>query len=138
MTSIILRTATRPLSALILLYSVYLLVRGHDEPGGGFIGGLVAGGAFALYLLANGLAAAREAMRLPPGVLVGGGLLLAALSGVPGLLRGQGYLTGQWPKVRLPVVGSLPIGTPFAFDLGVYLLVAGMTITIVLALAEEE
>lgn len=137
MTSLILRTATRYLLALLLLFSVFLLLRGHNHPGGGFAGGLVAAGAFALYSIAFDPGAARDLLRVDPRSLIGAGLLLALGSGLPALPAGQPFLTGQWTHLEFGRAAGLDLGTPLLFDLGVYLAVLGMTLTILLALAEE-
>jgi multicomponent Na+:H+ antiporter subunit B len=120
----------------MLLFSVFLLVRGHNEPGGGFVGGLTAATAFALVLLSEGLDAARRLLRIDPLVLVTAGLTVALGSGLLPLLRGWPYMTGLWLKVPLPVVGK--IGSPVVFDVGVYLVVLGIVLAILFALAEEE
>lgn len=138
MPSLILRTATRPLSALILLFSVFLMLRGHNEPGGGFIGGLVAAGAFALILLSDGPDAARRALRVQPLRLVASGLALAAASGLVALAIGGAYLQGSWSNVVIPVLGGIHVSTVLVFDVGVYLVVAGMTSSILFGLAEER
>lgn len=135
--SLILRTATRSLSPLILLFSVFIMLRGHHLPGGGFIGGMVAGGAFALYLLSEGIEVARRAVPVPPHTLVAGGLLVALASGVVGLATTGSYLTGVWWDLHLPLLGEVAVGTPTLFDVGVYLLVTGMTVMILFNLAEE-
>ena len=83
MTSPIFRTAARLLMPLLLLFSVFLLLRGHNEPGGGFVGGLVAAAAFALYVIAYGVERARQALLVKPLTLLGAGLLIALASGVP-------------------------------------------------------
>ena len=132
----ILRSGTRFLVPLMLLFSIFLLVRGHNEPGGGFVGGLVAASAFALVLLAEGLAVARRILRLDPRALAAAGLLVALLSGLPPLLAGRPYQSGLWLGVRLPVVGK--IGSPVIFDVGVYLVVTGIALSILFTLAEEE
>jgi multicomponent Na+:H+ antiporter subunit B len=139
MNSLILRTATRFMFPLLLLFSLFLLVRGHNEPGGGFAGGLVAASAFSLYALAFDVPTARQALGVDPRGLLGAGLLTAASSGWLGLLRGQPLLThqGLWSTVHLPGLGDVHLGTPLLFDLGVYLVVVGMTLTIILPLAEE-
>lgn len=135
MTSIILSTAIRLLLPLLLLFSVFMLLRGHNEPGGGFVGGLVAAAALALYALAEGAAAARRLLKFDPRVLIVAGMTLALGSGMLPLLIGQPLLTGLWLPYPVPVLGH--IGTPLCFDLGVYLLVAGMALLIVLSLMEE-
>jgi multicomponent Na+:H+ antiporter subunit B len=136
--SLILRTATRALLPLLLVFSIFLLLRGHHEPGGGFVGGLVGGGTFALYALAHGPEEARRALRVDPRDLLGAGLLVAALSGLASLALGLPPFQGLWTTMRFPGIGELDLGTPLLFDVGVYLLVAGVTLTTLFALAEEE
>ncbi|NJN96396.1 MAG: Na+/H+ antiporter subunit B [Anaerolineales bacterium] len=135
MTSLILATATRYLLPLLLLFSAFLLLRGHNEPGGGFVGGLVGAAAFALYAIAYGVGLTRQVLRLDPIQLIALGLLIALISGVPGLLSGQPFMTGLWSGQAIPVLGKA--GTPVLFDAGVYLLVIGITLTIIFTLAEE-
>lgn len=135
MTSVILSTAIRLLLPLLLLFSVFMLLRGHNEPGGGFVGGLVAAASLALYALAEGAEAARRLLKIDPRALIVAGLTLALLSGMLPLLIGQPLLTGLWFPTPIPVLGH--VGTPLLFDLGVYLLVAGMALLIVLSLMEE-
>ncbi|GAB4422193.1 MAG: Na+/H+ antiporter subunit B [Anaerolineae bacterium] len=135
MGSLILSTATRYLLPLLLLFSVFLLIRGHNEPGGGFVGGLVAAAAFALYAIAYGVAAARQTLGLDPGRLIGLGLLLAVSSGIIALAAGLPFLTGLWHPQPVPVLGK--IGTPLLFDLGVYLTVIGVVLLIILSLMED-
>jgi multicomponent Na+:H+ antiporter subunit B len=134
--SLIVRSSTRFLLPLMLLFSVFLLVRGHNEPGGGFVGGLTAATAFTLVLLADGLEAARRLLRVAPLSLVAAGLTVALASGLPALLQGRPYMTGVWLAVPLPVVGK--IGSPVVFDVGVYLVVLGIVLAILFALAEGE
>jgi multicomponent Na+:H+ antiporter subunit B len=133
--SYILSTATRYMLPLLLLFSIFLLHRGHNEPGGGFVGGLVASAAFALYTIAYSVHDARRALRVNPRTLIAVGLLTATVSGVVGLLAGEAFLTGLWSTFSVPAVGKL--GTPLLFDVGVYLTVLGVTLTIVFVLAED-
>ena len=137
MSSLILRTSTRLVLTLLLLFAVFLLLRGHNEPGGGFVGGLVAAAAFALYIIADGPAAARRALHIDPRTLIASGLLVAAGTGVVPLLVGEPFLTAQWGSLRIPGVAPVALGTPLLFDTGVFLVVLGVTQTIILALAEE-
>ena len=135
MTSLILRTATRFLMPLLLLFALFLLFRGHNEPGGGFVGGLVVAAAFVLYAIAYGVGAARRALLVDPSTLLGTGLLVALGSGIPAVLRGRPFLTAIWMKVGIePAV--LEVGTPLVFDVGVFLAVIGVVLTIVFTLAE--
>lgn len=138
MHSLILRTATRFLVPLILQFSIFLLLRGHNAPGGGFVGGLVAAAAISLYFLARGARRARRVLHVEPQGLIGAGLLVAVASGAPGALRGQPYLTGQWAEVTLPGLGRLALGTPLLFDLGIYLVVTGVAVNIILSLGEAR
>lgn len=136
MRSLILAAATRVVFPLLLLFSVFLLFRGHNEPGGGFVGGLVAATAYALLALTGGVPAARRVLPARPEVLIGTGLLAALASGLVGLAAGRPFLTGLWGDVSLPVVGKP--GTPVLFDAGVYLTVVGVVLLILFTLQEED
>jgi len=136
MNSVILRTATQLLITVLLLFSVFLLLRGHDLPGGGFIGGLTAASALALHAIANGLADARRLLRVPPQLLTSWGLVLAVGAGFLALLGAEPYLTGQWWVV--PLAGQeIKLSSPLVFDVGVYLVVVGVVLTMVFALEER-
>lgn len=135
--SLILRTATRGLVPVILVFAIFIMLRGHNSPGGGFIGGMVAGGAFALYLLTHDVSKAREAVPVPPQLMVAAGLATALASGLPSLWRGEPFLTGIWAEWHVPAFGKVAVGTPLLFDLGVFILVTGMVLTILFQLAEE-
>lgn len=134
--SLILSTSTRALSPLILVFSVFIMLRGHHLPGGGFIGGMVAGGAVALFLVSEGVEVARKTVSVPPHMLVASGLFIALASGIIGLVQTGAFLTGIWWDLHLPLLGEVAIGTPVLFDVGVYLLVAGMTVMILFSLSE--
>ncbi len=134
MSTLILRTATRLLVPLLLLFSLFLLWRGHHEPGGGFVGGLVAATAFVLIALAQGPAIARQVLRVRPTRLVPFGLATSLTAGCLALTRSEPFLTGLWMKSADAV---LPLGTPLLFDLGVYLTVMGVVLAMLLALMEE-
>lgn len=134
MNSVILRTGTRLMLALLLLESVFLLLRGHNMPGGGFIGGLVAAAAFALYGIAYGVEAARYILRVSPQQLIGTGLLTALISGLFALFTADSFLAGQW--LTLDFAGGLKLGTPLLFDLGVYLVVVGVTLMMIFSFEE--
>ncbi len=135
MNSSILSTATRYLLPLMLLFSVFLLLRGHNEPGGGFVGGLVAAAAFSLFAIAFGVGSARQLLRLHPRLLLGVGLTVALASGLLSVAVGLPYMTGLWTAFKLPAIGKL--GTPLLFDVGVYLVVLGMVLMVVFELAEN-
>jgi multicomponent Na+:H+ antiporter subunit B len=137
MRSLILMTATRFLLPLLLLFSIFLLLRGHNAPGGGFAGGLVVASAFALYGFAFGVSESRRLLGVQPRTLVGAGLLVALFSALISLLRGQPLMTGQWTSVHVPMIGPIDVGTPILFDIGVYLVVIGVANTVLMTLAEE-
>ena len=135
MTSPILQTATRFLMPLLLLFAVFLLLRGHNEPGGGFVGGLVVASAFVLYTIAYGVSASRRALLLDPSTLLGVGLLVAAGSGMPAVLFGLPFMTAAWVMAGEGPL-AFAVGTPLVFDLGVFLAVIGVVLTIVFTLAD--
>ncbi|MHC4886435.1 MAG: Na+/H+ antiporter subunit B [Planctomycetota bacterium] len=134
---LILRTTTRYLLLILLLFSLFLLMSGHNEPGGGFTGGLMAAAAICLYTIGFGAEAARKMLRIDPPILIGVGLMLAASSGLLSLALGQPFMTSTWRSVNVPALGKVALGTPLLFDTGVYLVVVGATVLIVLSLAEE-
>jgi multicomponent Na+:H+ antiporter subunit B len=136
MFSVILSTASRYLLPLLLIFSFFLLLRGHNEPGGGFVGGLVAAAAYALYFIANGIDEAEKLLKAEPVKLIAIGLLLAVISAVPSLLAGKNFMSGIWLDTNFPVIGKL--GSPLIFDVGVYLLVLGIALKIIFSLAEED
>jgi multicomponent Na+:H+ antiporter subunit B len=127
-TSSILQTAVRMLLPLLLLYAIFLLLRGHNDPGGGFVAGLIVAAAYALLAFASGVEAARKAMVVQPERLLGVGLLVALLSGIPPVFVGKPFLTTLWWG---------PIGTPLPFDIGVCLVVVGVVLTMTFTLAED-
>ncbi len=138
MRGLILPTATTYLMPVLLLFSLFLLLRGHNEPGGGFAGGLVAAAAFVLLSVASGVSVARRALPVDPRTLIGVGLLTMHASGVIApLLYGEPYLTSHWWTIP---VGDyeVAVGTPLLFDIGVYLAVAGTVLLIVFSLEEED
>ena len=138
MNSVILSAATRVLVSLMLVFSLFMLLRGHNEPGGGFIGGLLAATGFALYAIAHGTEAARRALRVDPRAIAMAGLALALLSGLMAALAGAPFLTGLWWFVDTGNGGKgLPLSTVLMFDIGVYLVVVGAVLTLVFALEEE-
>jgi multicomponent Na+:H+ antiporter subunit A len=118
--SVLLRQALRPLAGLLVLVSLVLLWRGHNLPGGGFIGGLVAAVGFILVVMTFGNHFTRALMLTRPTFLVGIGLGCAVGAGVIGLLAGKDFLTGMW----IAPLG-LALGTPLLFDIGVFLTVFG-------------
>ena len=136
MNTIIFRTFAPYLTALMVLFSVFILLRGHNDPGGGFIGGLLAASAFAIYGIANGVTPVRRAIYFHPISLAGFGLFIATLAGLPSILAQVPFLTGLWVY---PKIGSveLALSTTPIFDIGVYFVVVGTITSIALALEER-
>lgn len=137
MTSLILQTATGFLQPLLLVFSIILLMQGHDEPGGGFVGGLTAAAAFALHAIAHGVPSARRALRADPRTLAGFGLVLAFGTASVSLVQGRPFLTAIWASLPVPGGAHLDVGSPVLFDVGVYLVVVGAALTIIFGLGEE-
>lgn len=133
MNSLILGVGGRLLLPLSLAFSLYLLWRGHNEPGGGFVGGLVAAAGFAVHSLPRGRRSLRTMLRLRPTTIAVAGLLLAMISGLPSLAGGAPFLTHQW----MAPWDGLAIGTALLFDCGVYLAVAGSVLTFLAPYLED-
>jgi multisubunit Na+/H+ antiporter MnhB subunit len=137
MDSLILKAATRLLVGLILVFAVYLLFRGHNAPGGGFVAALVAGTGFALVAISEGPAVLRKAVRIEPERVAMGGLGITILSGLAGWVSGRPFLTGLWWGASPDKPEALAVGTPLIFDIGVFLTVLGTLLTLILALEEN-
>jgi multicomponent Na+:H+ antiporter subunit B len=120
MNSLILQVGGRLLLPLSLAFSIWLLLRGHNEPGGGFVGGLVAAAGVAVHSLPRGRRSMARLLRIRPISIAATGLLLAVLSGLPALWLQAPFLTHQWVDAA-----GFALGTPVLFDCGVYLAVAG-------------
>lgn len=139
MNSVIFQTAARVLLPVMLILSVIALIRGHNEPGGGFVGGLLAAAGFALYGLALGVDDAKRSLRASPRTLIGVGLIVAILSGVPAMVIGAPFMEGQWLSISIPGLETpLKLGTPLLFDVGVYLVVIGVALLMVFSLEESR
>lgn len=122
---------------LLLVFSVFILLRGHYLPGGGFVGGLIASIAFILHAFANSLVDTKNLIRVHPGFLMPLGLAVSFLSGItPIFFAGKPLMTGLWYPHHLPIVGNL--GSALFFDIGVYLVVLGVTLTIIFTISESS
>jgi multicomponent Na+:H+ antiporter subunit B len=132
--SVILRTGTVFLLPLLLLVSVVILLRGHNEPGGGFVGGLTAATAMLLHMLAFGPEQSRRLLPVSPESLIGMGLLLALFSGLPGMVLDTPLFSSVWTDFE-PIKG-VKVGTPLIFDIGVYFTVAGVVLLMIFEIAE--
>lgn len=136
MKTIILRTASNYMLPLLLVFSVFILLRGHYLPGGGFVGGLIASIAFVLHAFANSLKNTKDLIRIHPGFLMPLGLGLSFLSGISPMLGKYPFMTGIWFPEKVAVIGN--VGSALFFDVGVYLVVVGVTLTIIFTISESS
>ena len=131
---LIMASLVRLLLPLALLVAVYILLRGHQLPGGGFIAGLITAVALIMQYLANGVAWTQA--RLPANLhpLIAAGLLIATLTGLGSLVFGYPFLTSSFGHFHWPLIGDFELASAMAFDLGVYLVVVGVTLLILIHL----
>jgi multicomponent K+:H+ antiporter subunit A len=131
---LIMATFVRLLLPLALLVSVFIFLRGHNLPGGGFIAGLITAIALIMQYLANGVTWARARLPAHTHPWIAAGLVIALLTGVASWLFGRPFLTSTFGHPSLPLIGELPLASAMAFDLGVYLVVVGATLLILINL----
>lgn len=137
MNTLIFRTIAPFLTALMILYSVFVLLRGHNDPGGGFIGGLIAASGVAIYGIACGVPAVRRALKFHPMSLAGFGLFIASIAGMLSIFANVPFMTGLW--VTPVILGvEIALSTPLLFDIGVYFVVMGSIASIALTLEERR
>jgi multicomponent K+:H+ antiporter subunit A len=136
--SLFLQVMSRPLLPVALLVSLYLLLRGHNLPGGGFIGGLVTGTAIVVQYLAFGTAWVDRRLPLRHLALIGGGIGLAALTGLAAIAFGVPFLTSTFGYMDWPVVGQFELASAMVFDLGVYLAVVGVVLAILATIGRQH
>jgi len=136
--SLILTVGTRVLLPLVLTVGIFIFLRGHNEPGGGFIAGILVGIAFIMQYIASGYRWSSERARIEPSLLIGSGILIAALSGIGSWPFGYPYLTSTYSYVTLPIVGTFEIASVIVFDLGVFLTVFGIVMISLANLARVE
>lgn len=135
---VMLHTVTRIVTFIILSFSVYLFFAGHNDPGGGFIGGLMTASAFLLLYLAFDMDSMKKALPFNFTALIAIGLLLAIFTGVSSMLAGDPFLTQYFDYFQLPILGETELTTALPFDLGIYLVVIGIALTIILTIAEDD
>ncbi|ONF97002.1 Na(+)/H(+) antiporter subunit A [Sphingomonas jeddahensis] len=123
---------------VIIVFALYLLIRGHDLPGGGFAAGVTMSIALVLQYIAAGTRSAESRLRVRPMNWMAGGLLAAAGTGTAAMLFGYPFLTSWFRYLDLPIIGKVPIATALLFDLGVFLLVVGATAVILIAIAHQS
>lgn len=132
----IMQTLTRLLLPLMLMVAVFIFIRGHNLPGGGFIAGLVAAVALIVQYLSNGIAWTKQRLTLSMHWVIALGLLIATFTGLAAMLFGHPFLTTTFTYLTWPVVGKFEIASAIAFDLGVFLVVIGATVIILVQLGK--
>ena len=135
--SVVLDTVVRLVFHTILVFGLYLLFAGHNQPGGGFVGGLVVGSAFVLRFLAGGRAALDLAVPVDPGLPLGLGLLLSAGTGAAAWAFGAEYLESGKLELHLPLLGAVKATSALPFDIGVFLVVVGLVLALLRTLGGE-
>lgn len=138
MNSVILQIAQKYVRFLLLVFAVIALLRGHNHPGGGFIGGLLAGLSIVMKGFAYETERVRSQMKISPTEFIGLGLGLIVLSTIPSMISGDAFMTGLWTTIPLPVLGELKLGTPLLFDIGVFFAVIGVTLMFLFSLKRAE
>jgi len=137
MNSVILQIASKYLRWILLVFAVLALLRGHNQPGGGFIGGLLAGLAVVFRGFAYTVPEVQKELQSKPLIFIGIGLFFILLSFLPGIFLNYELMTGSWVKVPLPLLGELKLGTPLVFDIGVFFSVIGVTLMFVFSLTKK-
>ncbi len=135
--SLILETCVHTLFHTALLFSVFLLFAGHNAPGGGFVGGLVAGAAFVLRFVEGGAQEVDDAAPVPGTVLMGIGFTVAVATGATGWLGDGDFLSSGKLELDLPLLGVVKATSALAFDIGVYLVVVGLVVNVLTTLGAE-
>ena len=135
--SLVLETCVHALFHTALLFSAFLLFAGHNAPGGGFVGGLVAGAAFVLRYVEGGSGEVQDAAPVSGTVLMGVGLTVAVATGATALLGGGEFLSSGKLQVDLPLLGMVKATSALAFDIGVYLVVVGLVVSLLSTLGAE-
>lgn len=129
---------TQLIAFILLGFSVYLFFAGHNSPGGGFIGGLMTAAAFILMYITYGFDNMSKVLPINFRAVLTIGLLVATLSGIGAFVFGEPFLTQTFGYFNLPIMGETELATAMIFDLGVYLTVVGVTMTIILTIATDQ
>lgn len=128
----------RLLLPVTVLVSVYYLLRGHDEPGGGFVGGIMMATAIILQYMVEGTMRVESRSHINPQYWIGWGLICAAIAALSSWYSAQSFLSAQAWELTLPFFGNLSISSVLIFDVGVFLLVVGATVLVLVALAHQS
>lgn len=134
----ILQTATKVVLFIILIFSVFIFFTGHYTPGGGFVGGLLTSGAIVLLLLAFDLETVNKILPFNYINMIAIGLLFSIGTGAGALIFNVPFLTHAYTHIEIPIIGDLSLHTATLFDLGVFLVVVGVTMTIIQTIGGDE
>ncbi|OIJ22094.1 Na(+)/H(+) antiporter subunit B [Anaerobacillus alkalidiazotrophicus] len=135
---LMLHTITRIVAFIILSFSVFLFFAGHNNPGGGFIGGLMTAAALLLLYVSFDIKSIKKVIPFNYTTMIAVGMLFAIGTGVASMLRGFPFLTQFDKYVTFPILGKVHLTTALPFDLGVYLVVVGVTLLSILTIAEDD
>ncbi|MGG0740772.1 Na(+)/H(+) antiporter subunit B [Niallia taxi] len=135
---VILQTTTKIVLFIILIFSVFIFFTGHYTPGGGFIGGLLTSGAIVLLLLAFDLKTIKKILPFNYMYMIATGLLFSIGTGAGAMLFNVPFLTHAYTHIDIPILGELSLHTATIFDLGVFLVVVGVTMTIIQTIGGDE
>ncbi|MFC4557226.1 Na(+)/H(+) antiporter subunit B [Virgibacillus kekensis] len=135
---LILRTTTSLIVFILLGFSIYLLFAGHSKPGGGFVGGLMTASAIVLMYMAYGAEVLEKILPIDYRLLIPVGLLLALGTGVGSFVFTEPFLSHTYEYFQVPIFGKMELATAMLFDIGVYITVLGVTITIILSIANDR
>jgi len=136
--NIILRSTASLIIFILLGFAVYLLLAGHNSPGGGFVGGLTTSAAILLMYIAYGEKAVKKIIPVNFTFFIPLGLLIATFTGLGALLFNAPFLTQTFGIFHVPLIGDVELATAMLFDLGVYFTVFGTTMTIILTIARDQ
>lgn len=136
--SLILDTVTRGAFPPVIVFSLYLLFVGHNAPGGGFVGGLTAGIALVLLYAGGGIERVHTVASVSYETLLGGGLLLASMTGLASLALGEPFQSSAILHASVPVLGEVKLVTVLFFDIGVYLIVVGLILALLSILGPDR
>ncbi|MDQ0350719.1 monovalent cation:proton antiporter [Alkalibacillus filiformis] len=135
---IILKTMTQLIAFILLGFSIYLFFAGHNAPGGGFIGGLMTAAAIILMYITYGYEKIEQILPINFTTMFVAGLGIATLAGIGSIVLGHPFLSQTFEYYNLPIMGETELATALIFDLGVYLGVVGVTMTIILTIATDS
>ncbi len=138
MNSVILQLAAKYIRALLVFFAFVALLRGHNQPGGGFIGGLLAALSIVYYSFAFDRQKIRKQLTIKPEGYIALGLLIILLSFLPSIIQGETLMKGIWISIPLYPLEELKLGTPLLFDIGVFMAVIGITLLFFFTLTKSR